>query len=211
MRIVAATNKDLRGAIRQGLFREDLFFRLNVVPLRLPPLRERSEDIPDLVRHFFTIAEKEGLPRKQIDVGALDRLKRHRWPGNIRELENLVRRLAALYPQETIVESLIEAELAEPESYAAEGFEPKTHSQPLTLAESIEQHLETYFAQFGNDIPPPGLYHRILRELEAPLITVSLAATRGNQIKAAEMLGLNRNTLRKKIRDLELPVVRTLR
>ena len=211
VRIVAATNKDLRGAIRQGLFREDLFFRLNVVPLRLPPLRERSEDIPDLVRHFFTIAEKEGLPRKQIDVGALDRLKRHRWPGNIRDLENLVRRLAALYPQETIVESLIEAELAEPESYAAEGFEPKTHSQPLTLAESIEQHLETYFAQFGNDIPPPGLYHRILRELEAPLITVSLAATRGNQIKAAEMLGLNRNTLRKKIRDLELPVVRTLR
>ena len=211
VRIVAATNKDLRGAIRQGLFREDLFFRLNVVPLRLPPLRERSEDIPDLVRHFFTIAEKEGLPRKQIDVGALDRLKRHRWPGNIRELENLVRRLAALYPQETIVESLIEAELAEPEYYAAEGFEPKTHSQPLTLAESIEQHLETYFAQFGNDIPPPGLYHRILRELEAPLITVSLAATRGNQIKAAEMLGLNRNTLRKKIRDLELPVVRTLR
>ena len=109
VRIVAATNKDLRGAIRQGLFREDLFFRLNVVPLRLPPLRERSEDIPDLVRHFFTMAEKEGLPRKQIDVGALDRLKRHRWPGNIRELENLVRRLAALYPQETIVESLIEA------------------------------------------------------------------------------------------------------
>jgi two-component system nitrogen regulation response regulator GlnG len=211
VRIVAATNKDLRGAIRQGLFREDLFFRLNVVPLRLPPLRERSEDIPDLVRHFFTIAEKEGLPRKQIDVGALDRLKRHRWPGNIRELENLVRRLAALYPQETIVESLIEAELAEPEAYATEGFEPKQHSQPLTLAESIEQHLETYFAQFGNDIPPPGLYHRILRELEAPLITVSLAATRGNQIKAAEMLGLNRNTLRKKIRDLELPVVRTLR
>ncbi len=211
VRIVAATNKDLRGAIRQGLFREDLFFRLNVVPLRLPPLRERSEDIPDLVRHFFTIAEKEGLPRKQIDVAALDRLKRHRWPGNIRELENLVRRLAALYPQETIVESLIEAELAEPESYASEGFEPKIHSQPLTLAESIEQHLETYFAQFGNDIPPPGLYHRILRELEAPLITVSLAATRGNQIKAAEMLGLNRNTLRKKIRDLELPVVRTLR
>ena len=108
VRIVAATHKDLRGAIRQGLFREDLFFRLNVVPLRLPPLRERSEDIPDLVRHFFALAEKEGLPRKQIDMAALDRLKRHAWPGNIRELENLVRRLAALYPQETIVESLIE-------------------------------------------------------------------------------------------------------
>ena len=211
VRIIAATHKDLRGAIRQGLFREDLFFRLNVVPLRLPPLRERSEDIPDLVRHFFALAEKEGLPRKQIDMAALDRLKRHTWPGNIRELENLVRRLAALYPQETIVESLIEAELAETELPVADYAPDLVRSQPESLSEAIERHLEAYFAQFGSDIPPPGLYHRILRELEAPLISVSLNATRGNQIKAAEMLGLNRNTLRKKIRDLELPVVKTLR
>lgn len=211
VRIVAATHKDLRGAIRQGLFREDLFFRLNVVPLRLPPLRERSEDIPDLVRHFFALAEKEGLPRKQIDMAALDRLKRHSWPGNIRELENLVRRLAALYPQETIVKSLIEAELIEAEAPIVDYSPDVTRSQPESLSESIERHLEAYFAQFGSDIPPPGLYHRILRELEAPLISVSLNATRGNQIKAAEMLGLNRNTLRKKIRDLELPVVKTLR
>ncbi|WP_410967160.1 sigma 54-interacting transcriptional regulator, partial [Salmonella sp. SAL4436] len=76
VRIIAATNKDLRISIQQGLFREDLFFRLNVVPLRLPPLRERVEDIPDLIRHFFTIVEKEGLPRKQIDVEAMDQLKR---------------------------------------------------------------------------------------------------------------------------------------
>ena len=211
VRIIAATHKDLRGAIRQGLFREDLFFRLNVVPLRLPPLRERSEDIPDLVRHFFTMAEKEGLPRKQIDMAALDRLKRHAWPGNIRELENLVRRLAALYPQETIVESLIEAELIEAEAPVVDYAPDVTRAQPESLSDSIERHLEAYFAQFGSDIPPPGLYHRILRELEAPLISVSLNATRGNQIKAAEMLGLNRNTLRKKIRDLELPVVKTLR
>jgi len=211
VRIVAATHKDLRGAIRQGLFREDLFFRLNVVPLRLPPLRERSEDIPDLVRHFFALAEKEGLPRKQIDMAALDRLKRHAWLGNIRELENLVRRLAALYPQETIVESLIEAELIEAEAPIVDYSPDVTRAQPESLSESIERHLEAYFAQFGSDIPPPGLYHRILRELEAPLISVSLNATRGNQIKAAEMLGLNRNTLRKKIRDLELPVVKTLR
>ena len=211
VRIIAATHKDLRGAIRQGLFREDLFFRLNVVPLRLPPLRERSEDIPDLVRHFFALAEKEGLPRKQIDMAALDRLKRHSWPGNIRELENLVRRLAALYPQETIVESLIEAELAETEVPVTDYAPDLVRTQPESLSEAIERHLEAYFAQFGSDIPPPGLYHRILRELEAPLISVSLNATRGNQIKAAEMLGLNRNTLRKKIRDLELPVVKTLR
>src|SRR3954453_3277298 len=102
VRIVAATNKDLRVLIQQGLFREDLFFRLNVVPLRLPPLRERAEDIADLVRHFLTLVEKDGLPPKKLDALALERMKQHRWPGNVRELENLARRLAALYPQDVI-------------------------------------------------------------------------------------------------------------
>ena len=112
VRIVAATNKDLRASVQQGLFREDLFFRLNVVPLRLPPLRERTEDIPDLVRHFFQRGVSEGLPPKSLETTALDRLKRYPWPGNIRELENLTRRLAALYPQEVIADSVIEAELS---------------------------------------------------------------------------------------------------
>ena len=112
VRIVAATNKDLRNSIQQGPFREDLFFRLNVVPLRLPPLRERTEDIPDLVRHFFQRGVAEGLQPKTLDPAAIDRLKRYPWPGNIRELENLTRRLAALYPQEVITEPLIEAELS---------------------------------------------------------------------------------------------------
>src|SRR4029077_1007412 len=102
VRIIAATNKELGGLIRQGLFREDLFFRLNVVPLRLPPLRERLDDIADLAQHFFALAAAEGLPFKRIEVDAAERLKRHRWPGNIRELESLTRRLAALCPQETV-------------------------------------------------------------------------------------------------------------
>src|SRR5258708_2515787 len=114
VRIVAASNKDLRILIQQGLFREDLFFRLNVVPLRLPPLRERIEDLPDLIRHFFALAEKDGLPQKKLDALALDRLKQHRWPGNVRELENLARRLAALYPQDVITGSVIDGELAPP-------------------------------------------------------------------------------------------------
>src|SRR5215213_6143764 len=114
VRIIAATNKDLRISIAQGQFREDLFFRLNVVPLRLPPLRERGEDVPDLVRHFFNLIEKEGLPKKQLDAEAVERLKRYPWPGNVRELENLVRRLAALYPQDTITGPIIEAELDTP-------------------------------------------------------------------------------------------------
>src|SRR5450631_4132097 len=113
VRIVAATHRDLRQLIRQGLFREDLFYRLNVVPIRLPPLRERSEDIPALMRHFFALGSREGLPTKTIDQQAMDRLKSYRWPGNVRELENLVRRLAALYAQEVIGVDAVEAELSE--------------------------------------------------------------------------------------------------
>jgi two-component system, NtrC family, nitrogen regulation response regulator GlnG len=204
VRIIAATNKDLRILINQGLFREDLFFRVNVVPIRLPGLRERSEDIPDLVRHFFAMVEKEGLPAKHIEMAAVERLKRYRWPGNVRELENLVRRLAALYPQETITENIIEAELDQPAIFPSSSEE----EAEATLSSSVERHLSAYFAGFGDGLPPPGLYHRILREVENPLIGIALASTRGNQIKAAELLGVNRNTLRKKIRDLDIQIVR---
>src|SRR5262249_32207294 len=114
VRIVAATNKDLRILIQQGLFREDLFFRLNVVPLRLPPLRERAEDVPDLMRHFFALAGREGLPPKQIEGAAIEKPKRSRWPGIVRELETPARRLPALYPQETITAVVIDAELTQP-------------------------------------------------------------------------------------------------
>jgi two-component system nitrogen regulation response regulator GlnG len=205
VRIIAATNKDLRLLIQQGLFREDLYFRLNVVPLRLPPLRERTEDIPDLIRHFFAQAEREGLPAKQIDQAALERLKRHRWPGNVRELENLARRLAALYPQETISAAVMEAELAQPSIPLGSAEESRADE---SLSSAVERHLATYFAGFEDGLPPAGLYHRILREIEQPLLTAALAATRGNQIRAADLLGVNRNTLRKKIKDLEIQVFR---
>ena len=206
VRIIAATNKDLRQLIQQGLFREDLFFRLNVVPLRLPPLRERTEDIADLIRHFFAQVEREGLPPKQIDQAALDRLRRHRWPGNVRELENLARRLAALYPQETITAAVVDAELSQP---ALDRAWRDSYRGDENLANSVERYLARYFSGFDEGLPPPGLYHRILREVEAPLLSAALAATRGNQIRAADLLGVNRNTLRKKIRDLEIQVYRT--
>jgi two-component system nitrogen regulation response regulator GlnG len=210
VRIVAATNKDLRISIQQGMFREDLFFRINVVPLRLPPLRERVEDIPDLVRHFFGLVAKEGLPRKQVDFDAMERLKRHRWPGNVRELENLVRRLAALYPQETITGPIMEAELdTGPAPMAPQGTTGAGDEDGLSAA--VERHLADYFGTFKGALPPPGLYHRVLREIEGPLIGAALAATRGNQIRAAELLGVNRNTLRKKVRDLHLQVIRSAR
>ncbi|WP_034994933.1 nitrogen regulation protein NR(I) [Beijerinckia mobilis] len=221
VRIIAATNKDLRNSIQLGQFREDLYFRLNVVPLRLPPLRERTEDIGDLAHHFFTIAASEGLPMKHIDPEALERMKRYRWPGNIRELENLTRRLAALYPQETITVQLVDAELAADQNTFVSPNPPlptanavnKTREQDrnLTLAGAMERHLSEIFKAHGDQLPPPGLYHRILREVEYPLISAALSATRGNQIKAAELLGLNRNTLRKKVRDLDIRLMRSPR
>ena len=171
--------------------------------MRLPPLRERTEDIPDLIRHFFAQAQREGLPPKQIDQAGLDRLKRHRWPGNVRELENLARRLAALYPQEVITSTVIEQELAQPA--LAVGSEEPRPEEPLSAA--VERHLAAYFSGFEG-LPPSGLYHRILREIEYPLLTAALAATRGNQIRAADLLGVNRNTLRKKIRDLDIQLFR---
>lgn len=208
VRIVAATNRDLRQLINQGLFREDLFYRLNVVPIRLPPLRERSEDIPDLVRHFLALCEDEGLPSKTIDTAALDLLRRHRWPGNVRELENMVRRLAALYTEDTITSEVIHVELAEPE---VSPTVTQGAGDSEDLGGAIERHLQTYFAEYGEALPPAGLYDRMLKELERPLISMSLGATRGNQIKAAHLLGLNRNTLRKKIRDLDIQVVRGIK
>jgi two-component system, NtrC family, nitrogen regulation response regulator GlnG len=207
VRIIAATHRDLSHLIRQGQFRDDLFYRLNVAPIRLPPLRERSADIPALVRHFAAIAAREGLPIKTIDEAAMERLRRYRWPGNVRELENLVRRLAALYSQEVIGIDVIEAELAE----APPAETPVEAPGGEGLSSAVERHINDYFAAHKGDLPAAGLYDRVLREIERPLIVATLGATRGNQIKAAHLLGLNRNTLRKKIRELDIPVVRGLK
>ena len=206
VRIVAATHRDLRQMVRQGLFREDLFYRLSVVPIRLPPLRERSEDIPELIRHFFAQAQSEGLAAKTLDTEAMEALRGYQWPGNVRELENLVRRLTVLYSQETIGLDVIESELSE-----GEGGPKETTAPPESLGSAVEHHLRSYFAAHDGNLPAPGLYDRVLREMERPLIELSLSATRGNQIRAAKLLGLNRNTLRKKIRDLDIQVIRGLK
>ena len=202
VRIIAATNRDLRGLIQQGLFREDLFFRLNVAPVRLPPLRDRTEDIPDLARTFLLRAAREGLPSKTIDSSALDRLKAHSWPGNVRELENLIRRMCALYAEELITARIVDRELQDhtPAVRSEEG--------PVTLSMLVERHLAGHFADQPDGVPAAGLYDRVLQEVERPLIQLTLSATRGNQVRAAEILGLNRNTLRKKIQDLGVEMTR---
>ena len=181
-----------------------MFYRINVVPILIPALRDRSEDVPALVRHFLANLEAENLPAKNLDKAAMERLSRHAWPGNVRELENLVRRLAVLYSDDVIGVDIIERELAEPSTIRPDA----QGSEGEGLGATVERQLKQYFAAHNDSLPAPGLYGRVLREIEKPLISLTLTATRGNQIKAASVLGLNRNTLRKRLRELKIPVVR---
>jgi two-component system nitrogen regulation response regulator GlnG len=204
VRVIAATHRDLRELIAQGQFREDLYYRLNVVPLRIPPLRERSEDIPDLVRHFLAQGAKMGLPPKEFTSDALDRLKAYHWPGNVRELENLIKRITAIYADETIGTEMIERELASAVAPIAKGGS----DDPSTLDGEVERYLSRYFAGFSGSLPPPGLYEHILAAVEPAVLRATLSATNGNQIRAAALLGINRNTLRAKIRERNVKVLK---
>jgi two-component system, NtrC family, nitrogen regulation response regulator GlnG len=203
VRIIAATHRDLRQMVKAGQFREDLYYRLNVVPIRIPPLRERTEDIPELARHFFALGQREGLPAKSLDADAIAYIKNYSWPGNVRELENVIRRLGALYSQDVIDREIMEQELNE----QSQGSEPSV-PQDESLSQAVERHLKIYFQAHEGGLPASGLYDRVLHEIERPLIEICLGATKGNQIRAAQLLGLNRNTLRKKIRDLDIQFAR---
>jgi two-component system nitrogen regulation response regulator GlnG len=203
LRIIAATHRDLRHLVSQALFREDLFYRLNVVPLRLPPLRERAEDIPPLVQHFLARARSEGLPLKTMEPDAMGRLMSHHWPGNVRELENLIRRLCVLYAQEPIGADVVDAELREGVPGGVIG-----EDEGGDLGDAVARHLDRLFERPEGGLAQAGLHGRVVREVERPLIAKVLAATRGNQLQAAAVLGLNRNTLRKKIRELDIQVMR---
>ncbi|SFZ82118.1 two-component system, NtrC family, nitrogen regulation response regulator GlnG [Devosia enhydra] len=206
VRIVAATHRDLGQMIRQGLFREDLYYRLNVVPIRLPPLRERVDDIGDLVQHFLRASQTEGEPVKTISSEAIRLMQNYSWPGNVRELENLVRRLTALYADEQISLEIVQSELN-----IAERQPLVATTGPVDVSTAVETHVAQLLREHEPDLPPPGLYQRVIDRVEAPLIAMALNACGGNQIKAADLLGLNRNTLRKKIRTHSIEIVKQSR
>jgi two-component system nitrogen regulation response regulator GlnG len=207
VRIVSATHRDLRESVRQGEFREDLFYRLNVVPLRLPALRERVEDIPELVNHFLQKSEGEGLPRRLMSNGAMEALRKHNWPGNVRELENLIRRLIVMTVDETISADSV-LEILSEYSQGTEQKDAIDQNISGSLDQLMDRFMERYFQELGQDLPSAGLYTRIIEQIEIPLLSHMLSAVNGNQVKAAEILGINRNTLRKKIKTLGLPVVK---
>lgn len=197
-RLIVSAQRNLSALARQGSFRQDLFYRLNVVAIRLPPLRDRLEDVGDLARAFLVRAKREGLPEKTIDNAAIERLKTYSFPGNLRELENLLRRAAALSPASVITAREINGELGQ----AATEALPNGESDDIEAA--LNRRLANEFAAASPGLPHAGLYDRLLAEIERPLIKQTLHATRGNQIRAAAVLGINRNTLRKKIQALGL-------
>ena len=202
IRILCASHRDLGAMTAAGTFREDLYYRLAEVVVRIPALKDRPGDPALLARHFLNRLADDLNPQvKGLAPDALAALDAWSWPGNVRELENLIRRLAALYSQEVITVEDIEAELA---NASPENTEDKEKG----LSQTVENLLSTYFSAHADGLPAAGLYQRVLREVERPLITLTLQATQGNQIRAAEVLGLNRNTLRKKIRQLNIPIVR---
>ena len=199
VRIIAATNKSLLDQIKIGAFREDLYYRINVIPIILPPLRDRNEDIPALVSHFISknVISKE---TNNIDQDALNYLKSYSWPGNIRELENFIKRIVTLYPNESISLELIKEELL--------GLNANRLSDESTLR-SLSDYVDKYLSQFTIDElinDELGLYQSVLVEFERPILNYVMKRTNNNQIKASQILGLNRNTLRKKLRSLKMDV-----
>ncbi|WP_421904374.1 response regulator [Mameliella sp.] len=203
-RFLASSQHDPQSLIEDGKVRQDLFYRLDGAAIAVPSLRERVEDIPLLAEHFLNRAEREGAPKRWLSEGAADLFRVYSWPGNVRQLENAVRRLSLTSRAEEITRSEVEAVL---------GNQPETGpvlrgGDSDKLGESVGRHLRRYFDLHGAMLPPPGLYGRIIREVEAPLIEIALEATGGNQAKCADLLGINRNTLRKKITDLDIRVTR---
>ncbi len=201
VRIIAATNKNLTSLVENGSFREDLYYRLNVIPVDLPPLRERAEDIPLLARHFLDLAASEGLPQKSLSSGAAEQLSLHDWPGNVRELENVMRRLAVLARNQVITSDHIAEHISQAGSIHAP-LEPEKGLSSRHI--SIERQIEDIFSNSEPALPADGLYQRIICGVELPLMRIAMEKCNGNQIKAAKLLGLNRNTLRKKLIDLDI-------
>ena len=198
VRIIAATNQDLAAAVKEKRFREDLYFRLRVVPITLPPLRQRREDIPELTAYFLDkITQEVGTAATGITPEAQALLTHYSWPGNVRELENTLLRAAVLSPGPLLMPadfSLPQTRTPLPADLAELSFE-----------EVIQRQLTAYLQQ--PDLLEAGDLHAVvISQVEKPLIELVLDHTRGNQLKAAEILGINRNTLRKKMTDLKIAV-----
>ncbi|KRW93954.1 sigma-54 dependent transcriptional regulator [Paracoccus sp. MKU1] len=224
-RLVSTTGPDPQADVASGRLRADLYYRLAGVTVTVPPLRARVDDIPPLARHLLARAAAQGLPQRRLSEGATALIRAYPFPGNVRELENMMRRLALTAAAAEITEVEAAAALAESSPIVPQAPVTAPAARPaaaspaalvtplgepanMRLAQSVEMHLQRYFDLHGDELPPPGLYDRILREIEKPLLEIALDATGGNQLRCADLLGINRNTLRKKLTDLNIEVTR---
>ncbi|MDH2133049.1 nitrogen regulation protein NR(I) [Sphingobium yanoikuyae] len=197
VRIIAATNKDLPRLIEENRFRQDLYYRLNVVPVPLPPLRERREDVILLARHFLDRAAQDGLPRKALAEDAAQLLMAYHWPGNVRELQNIMQRLAVLSRENVIAADMLRHALPL-------DAVPADHAAPAgQLAQAVREWTKRQLG-VGLGQANPQLHDNLLAVIEPILLQETLASVDGNQIRAAGLLGINRNTLRKKLTDYGL-------
>ena len=203
VRIIAATHRDLEAAVRDGKFREDLYYRLNVVSLHLPPLRERRADIPALAEHFLDKTALElGTMKKSITQKAIKRLAAYDWPGNVRELENCIKRAVVLTSSTAVLPEDVDVLM----KGGKEGLRP---AEDLTLDSLLQDRIQCFLKKTGK-LGAGDAYGAVISMVEKPLITSALIETGYNQVKAAELLGINRNTLRKKISELKIPLVKAL-
>ncbi len=196
-RLIASTRRSLARLVEEGRFREDLFYRLNVMRITMPPLRHRKEDIPELARAFLIRAQRKGLPNRALERQALDLLSAYDWPGNVRELENLVLRLAVLGADTVISVRDVEREMR------------LGSAEPKTSVMSFESEVEALLHRHvmgdllaSDETRGEGVHSAVIDRVERPLIKLALSVTSGNKVRAAQLLGMNRNTLRAKINAL---------
>ena len=204
VKIVSSSRQDLKEAIENGRFREDLYYRLNEVSLVIPLLEERLGDVPELATHFLKEFSTNDMEPKALSKNSIELIKKKKWAGNVRELKNFIGRLSLVSNTDIIDEKITKRELSmiTPEEIDLSTLEGSK------ISKSVEIQLSHYFRSLGDSLPAPGLYQTVLKEVEVPLINLTLALCEGNQIKAANLLGINRNTLRKKIKDYDLVVTR---
>ncbi len=196
VRLLAATHQYLKEKIKKGQFREDLYYRLNVIPVHIPPLRERRDDIPELAASMLAQAAIElSITAPILMDDAIGLLSRYDWQGNVRELKNVMRRLAVLTPGASITMSDVALALGNDDGEKSQGDE--------TLSDAVHRCVKRYLHQLGYaDVQ--GLHKHILEQMEPPLLKLVLDKTEGNQLKVSEMLGLNRNTVRKMLKHYEI-------
>jgi two-component system, NtrC family, nitrogen regulation response regulator GlnG len=203
-RILSTSQSDLAHRVESGRFRSDLYYRLSGVSLTVPALRDRVDDIPLLANHVLERTERDLGVARRLSSDAMGMIRSHPWPGNVRQLENTLRRLAVMSSEPEIGKVEVATALGQTNASPA----PRGEMESEKLSASVARHLQRYFDLHGGQLPPAGVYDRVLHEIEVPMIEIALDATGGNQAKCADLLGINRNTLRKKITDLDIRVTR---